>query len=179
MVSHVYPSSDRLPENLLRFYIHFSTPMSRGEAYRHISFAQRGGAGASRRRFWSFTRRLWDPGMRRFTLLCDPGRVKRGLKPREELGPVLEAGKDYAAFVIDREWPDAQGRMLAGPSRRPSTCFRRTTFLSLDPAEWQIESPRPASRSALAVTWGAARPFARRAIVVGRERCWQETRRRN
>jgi len=35
-VTAVYPSRATLPENLLRFYIHFSAPMSRGEAYRHI-----------------------------------------------------------------------------------------------------------------------------------------------
>src|SRR5262249_29957507 len=35
-VPHVYPSRAVLPENLLRFYIHFSAPMSRGEAYQRI-----------------------------------------------------------------------------------------------------------------------------------------------
>ena len=35
-MTHVYPSRAMLPENLLRLYIHFSAPMSRGEAYRRI-----------------------------------------------------------------------------------------------------------------------------------------------
>jgi len=29
MVEHVYPSTDELPENQLKFYLHFSAPMSR------------------------------------------------------------------------------------------------------------------------------------------------------
>ena len=32
----VWPSRELLPENLLRFYVSFSAPMSRGEAYRRI-----------------------------------------------------------------------------------------------------------------------------------------------
>ena len=35
-VTAIYPSADRLPENLLKFYLHFSRSMSRGEAYRNI-----------------------------------------------------------------------------------------------------------------------------------------------
>ncbi len=37
---------------------------------------------------------LWDPTGTRLTLLLDPGRIKRGLKPREDLGPILEAGSE-------------------------------------------------------------------------------------
>ncbi|MEO8429429.1 MAG: hypothetical protein ABI651_20240, partial [Verrucomicrobiota bacterium] len=35
VVSRVYPSAEVLPENLLKFYVHFSTPMSRGRIYDH------------------------------------------------------------------------------------------------------------------------------------------------
>src|SRR5262245_31891141 len=36
VVSHVYPSAEFLPENLLKFYVHFSSPMSRGQVYDDI-----------------------------------------------------------------------------------------------------------------------------------------------
>src|SRR5262245_41353350 len=36
LVQHVYPSGDTLPENQLRFYLHFSAPMRQGDVYRHI-----------------------------------------------------------------------------------------------------------------------------------------------
>ena len=32
----VFPSGDVLPENQLKFYLHFSTPMAQGDVYRHI-----------------------------------------------------------------------------------------------------------------------------------------------
>ena len=48
-VTRVYPSSDKLPENQLKFYLHFSTPMSRGEAYPHIRLLDEKGKAVKRR----------------------------------------------------------------------------------------------------------------------------------
>ena len=45
--------------------------------------------------FLELDEELWSPDGTRFTLVFDPGRIKRGLKPREEAGPILEAGKSY------------------------------------------------------------------------------------
>ncbi len=36
-LTNIYPSTDRLPENHLKFYLHFTGPMSRGQAYKHIT----------------------------------------------------------------------------------------------------------------------------------------------
>ena len=36
VVAQVYPTANHLPENLLKFYLHFSAPMSQGDCYRHI-----------------------------------------------------------------------------------------------------------------------------------------------
>ncbi len=104
-ITNVYPTTDQLPENHLKFYLHFSAPMGRGEAYRHVHLLDAEGHELTAV-FLELGEELWDREMRRFTLLFDPGRVKRGLTPREELGPVLEAGHDYT-LVIDRDWPDA------------------------------------------------------------------------
>jgi hypothetical protein len=49
--------------------------------------------------------------MTRLTLFIDPGRIKRGVLPLEEVGPSLEAGKSYT-LVIDREWIDGSGNPL-------------------------------------------------------------------
>src|SRR4029077_16843257 len=87
-VTHVYPTATALPENQLKFYIHFSAPMGRGEAYEHVHLLD-----AKGRRddlpFLELAEELWDASGKRLTLLIDPGRIKRGLKPREDLGPVL------------------------------------------------------------------------------------------
>src|SRR5205823_5383949 len=98
-VAQVYPTADELPENLLKFYLHFTGPMRRGEAYDHLRLLDAQGK-VVERSFLELGEELWDGSGRRFTLVIDPGRIKRGLKPREDLGPVLEAGKSYT-LVID------------------------------------------------------------------------------
>jgi hypothetical protein len=86
LVESVSPSAEVLPENLLRFYFQFSAPMSRGEAYSHIRLLNAAGRAVADP-FLELNEELWSGDGRRFTLLFDPGRIKRGLKPREEVGP--------------------------------------------------------------------------------------------
>lgn len=144
----IYPSSDELPENQLKFYLHFSGPMSRGQAYRHIRLLddqEQPLDGA----FLELDQELWDPGHTRFTLLLDPGRVKRGLVPREELGPVLEAGKSYT-LVVSRDWSDAHGESLESEVRKT---FRvsEPQEAAIDVTEWKIEPPMAGTIRPLAV----------------------------
>ena len=137
-ITGVFPTRDELPENLLRFYIHFSAPMSRGEAYEYTHLLD-GLGKAVDFPFLEIPQELWDPLGERFTLVFDPGRVKKGLKPREEVGPILEAGKTYT-LVIDGDWPDAQGNKLAGELRKT---FRATAEDAKcpDPREWVVVPP--------------------------------------
>ena len=151
VVSHIYPSAEQLPENQLKFYLHFSAPMSRGEAYRHIHLLDGKGhevEGA----FLELGEELWDREMVRFTLLCDPGRVKRGLKPREELGPVLQESGHYT-LVVDRAWRDAAGNPLADSARK-SFGVLAPDDLPIDPAAWKVEPPSAAGRDPLVVRFG-------------------------
>ena len=109
-VQHIYPSADRLPENQLKFYIHFSAPMSRGEAYARVKLLD-GDGQAVEQPFLEIGEELWDAAGQRLTLLFDPGRVKRELLPNREADPPLEAGKIYT-LAVDRGWPDANGIAL-------------------------------------------------------------------
>ncbi len=72
-MTRIYPSAGRLARrNQLKFYIHFSAPMSRGEAYRRIHLLDAEGQ-VLEAVFLELGEELWDPPMQRFTLLCDPG----------------------------------------------------------------------------------------------------------
>lgn len=150
-ITHIYPSADKLPENQLKFYLHFSGPMSRGEAYRHIHLLDDKGQGVEAA-FLELGEELWDREMVRFTLLCDPGRVKRGLKPREELGPVLLEGGDYT-LVIDAAWRDAAGKPLE-KSARKSFHVLAPDDTPIDAATWKIEPPVALGRDPLVVRLG-------------------------
>jgi len=147
-VVRIFPSSNTLPENQLRFYVHFSAPMARGEAYEHVRLLDSKGRTIAQP-FLELGEELWDPSARRFTLLIDPGRIKRGLKPREELGPVLDAGGEYT-LVVERTWHDAFGRALRDEFRKK---FRvgPPVATAIDPAEWKIVSPERGSTAALKV----------------------------
>ncbi|MCL6608417.1 MAG: hypothetical protein K6T74_10025, partial [Geminicoccaceae bacterium] len=120
-----YPTSDQLPENQLRFYIHFSAPMSRGEAYARIRLLDSAGKPIDAA-FLELGEELWDPSGKRFTLLIDPGRIKRGLRPREDLGPVLEAGSalGFLVFAPLKERESFQIRHL------PDHSFRFSFFVN-------------------------------------------------
>lgn len=151
VVAHIYPSGDQLPENQLKFYIHFSAPMSRGEAYRHVHLVDSAGKEVDAV-FLELGEELWDGTGQRFTLYFDPGRVKQGLKPREELGPVLYEGKTYA-LVVDGDWRDA--------ARVPLKAGARKTFSvgppddsPINPSNWKLETPAAGSVEPLVVRFG-------------------------
>ena len=137
VVTHIYPTADVLPENLLKFYVHFSAPMSRGHIYDYIRLLGADGKQVELP-FLEIDEELWDDTMTRLTLFIDPGRIKRGVLPLENVGPALEAGKRYS-LVIDSAWQDGAGKplkesfqklfLVGAPDREPP-----------DPAKWKRSS---------------------------------------
>lgn len=149
-LTEVYPTSDALPENLLKIYLHFSAPMSRGESYRHVRLVHQSGRLVDLP-FLEIDQELWDRRQQRLTLLLDPGRIKVGLTPREEVGPILEPGQRYTLHV-DAAWRDAQGQALV---RSAEKTFRVTARdeRSPDPRRWQVSPPPAGGREPLSVTF--------------------------
>ncbi len=148
VVRQVYASHDRLPENHLKFYIHFSAPMSRGDAYDYLKLLDASGKEVFRP-FLELEQELWNPDGTRFTLFFNPGRIKRGLKPREEYGPILEDGKKYT-LVIDRAWRDGDDRPLGETFRKTFTAGPADDSQP-DPKKWRLAPPAAGSTKPLAV----------------------------
>ncbi|HEY0652575.1 MAG TPA: hypothetical protein VGD65_05575 [Chryseosolibacter sp.] len=103
----IYPTADVLPENLLKFHICFSESMTLGEAYQRISLEDEKGKEIEKP-FLILDQELWDGDMKVFTLLLDPGRIKRGLRPNLEMKPALHEKNRYA-LVIKKGWKDING----------------------------------------------------------------------
>jgi hypothetical protein len=99
--------------------------------------------------FLKLDEELWDPSGTRLTLLIDPGRIKQGLVPREELGPVLESGRRYT-LRIDSDWPDAAGRPLAEPFPKTFETIPADE-VPPDPSNWHLDAPEAGTRSPLVV----------------------------
>jgi hypothetical protein len=147
-VEAIFPSADRLPANLLRFYIVFSAPMSSGEAHTRLRLVDDRGRTVSRA-FLELEEELWDPSGRRLTVLLDPGRIKRGLRANLESGAPLVEGRGYR-LEIDAAWRDAQGRPLAsGHAKAFRTIAADRT--SPDVGAWAVAPPVPGTRAALIV----------------------------
>ena len=165
-VTHIFPSCDRLPENLLRFYVCFSNSMQRGWAMDKISLLdceQRPVADA----LYRPPVELWDKTMRRLTVLLDPGRLKRGVGPNMELGPPLRAGQAYT-LEIGSAMIDLRGRPLRERFRK--------RFIVGNPVRehvsvesWELLRPITGSRQALVLLFKSPLDWAllSRTITVG------------
>lgn len=145
-VTAVYPSADRLPANLLKFYIHFSRPMQEEEAiFDRIRLVRVDGTVVADpwRRLG-----LWSEGTR-LTLLIHPGRIKRGVNLNEEEGPVLDPGRVYS-LEVGGDVLDAEGRPLGRPFRKSFTAVEEDH----ERPSWRVEPPRAGTRDPLVVRFG-------------------------
>lgn len=151
VVANVYPSTATLPENQLKFYIHFSASMSQGDAFDHIALLDASGAPIAEPPFLIRSGELWDREFKRFTLFFDPGRVKRDLGPSLALGPALEAGKRYT-LRIDKTWKDAEGNPMKEEFRKTFT-VGPPDRKPIDLATWKISKPRSGTAAPVVVNF--------------------------
>ena len=142
IVNQVYPTANSLPENLLKFYLHFSAPMSQGNVYSHIHLLN-----ARNKKidlpFLEVDEELWNPDGTRLTILFDPGRIKSGLLPREQDGPVLQESQSYT-LKIDATWPDAAGAPLKQGFTKKFIVAAPDVGMP-SPARWKMTAPEAGS----------------------------------
>jgi hypothetical protein len=146
-VEHVYPSSGTLPANALKLYVYFSAPMQKGDSWKHLHLLLDGVP--VEYPFLELDQELWDRDQRRFTVLFDPGRIKRGLASLAEAGPALEEGHNYT-LVIDRDWLDGRGTPLSSEFRKN---FRAAPAdrVPPDPKTWRVTPPHSGSVEPLVI----------------------------
>jgi hypothetical protein len=156
-VQHVYPSTDVIPENQLKLYVHFTAPMQTGEAWTRIHLLDASGKPVELP-FLEIDQELWNPDHTRLTVLFDPGRIKRGVLPLREIGPSIREGAHYT-LVIDREWVDGRGAPLAESYRKEFRVVAADRD-PVDPARWRIAAPRAGTSDPLVVTFPESLDFA-------------------
>jgi hypothetical protein len=143
----VFPTAERLPANLLKFYIHFSQTMREGrEIFEQVSLVDDRGVAVAEP--WRPTE-LWTADARRLTLWIHPGRVKRGVNLREEIGPVLEPNREYT-LVISNRMLSAAGQPLKRNYEKRFRVAEEDHRRPL-PAEWTLRVPRAESTEPLLV----------------------------
>ncbi len=145
----IAPGGDVIPENVLRLYLHFSAPMGRRGAGQVRLLDASGKEVVDP--FLPLEAELWSGDRTRYTLFFDPGRVKTGIRPNEEMGRALVRGHRYT-LVVDVDWKDAYGRPLAGQYRH---AFRASAAIDrpIDPKTWRLTAPKAGTRDALVATF--------------------------
>jgi hypothetical protein len=161
--------------------------MAAGHAYEHVKLLRPDGT-PDKRAFLEIGEEMWDRSGQRLTLLFDPGRVKKGLKPREEFGPVLEPGKTYR-LVIDKGWRDANDLPLTTGFEKQFTAGPEIEA-AIDIKQWILTSPASGSRNSLIVQFprpldsallmrmltiadSAGKEITGQITLAAEERCWQ------
>ena len=144
-VTAFYPSSDTLPENLLRVYVQFSKPMKTVGNLEKIKLEDAKGKEIEGAIF-NNVYELWDASQQQLTLIFDPGRVKTGLNAHERMGRALKVGQTYRLRIEGLE--DVNHQPL-------SESYTKTFFISsadtiapnLD--KWTLISPPLKTREPL------------------------------
>jgi hypothetical protein len=145
-VTALFPNQAVLPANLLKFYVHFSEPMSEGKLFDYARLLDDRGKPVMQ----AFREvELWDDHHRRVTLWINPGRTKQALGLSESLGPVLVPNRHYA-LEIGAGLPDDRGRPLSRPFR---LSFRTVAADHTQPGidTWQLTAPVAGTREPLRV----------------------------
>ncbi|MEM6295479.1 MAG: hypothetical protein AAGA54_29665 [Myxococcota bacterium] len=148
----VYPRSEALPENILRFYVYFSEPMAEGGFLEHVRLEHVGSGQDLTGVFFDNVHELWSRDRRRITLLVDPGRVKTGLVAHQKLGRAFSAGETYRLTILDT-WTSIGGRRLEGAYTAEFTATREDRA-SVLPSSWSLQEGRDAARPSLAADFG-------------------------
>lgn len=101
-VKEVFPRSNKIPKNILTFYIEFSQPMLEDEsAFRYVNLYNENK---------EIVPHVWLNKSRWISdkilmLMIHPGRVKRGIKYYDNLGDVFYVGKKYYLGITDKVKP--------------------------------------------------------------------------
>ncbi len=145
-VISIYPLADQLPENLLRFYIYFKTPMKKGQGLKYIQLIDEAG-NVDRHAFMEFKQELWSADGKRLTVLFDPGRIKRGVSTNLLRGPALLEGKKYE-LIITGDWEDVYGQSLSiNTSKKIQVVGAYDQQIEVN--NWRINKPRRNSHDAI------------------------------
>ncbi len=146
-VTAVFPSTGWLPANHLKFYIHFSQPMQRGNITQHFSLIDHTTSQPVAQPFRETE--LWTDDGRRLTLWFHPGRQKTGVNLNLDLGPVLLPNHRYE-LKISGQWKSQAGVELKNDFQKDFVT------LSADRTQpnvkkWKLTAPAAHTRAPLQI----------------------------
>lgn len=148
-VQAVYPSSNVVPENLLRMYVKFSQPMKTVGNLEKIKLLDEHGKEV-KHVFFNNVHELWNGEQTQLTLILDPSRVKTGLEAHNALGRALKPGKKYTLLIEGLE--DVAHQKMERPFKKEIS----VTEADLHPpdiTEWDIIFPKADTQDVLKIVF--------------------------
>ncbi len=153
----IYPSSDQIPENILKFYLYFDQPMAEGQAYSKVQLFKKDGSLVIKP-FLELEPELWNADQTRLTLWLDPGRVKRDLIPNQKMGPPLSTDQEYI-LKISADWQNTAGLTIGNETTKIFKTYaadRQVPSLK----NWKINPPKVKSSEPLSLHFPEPMDFA-------------------
>ncbi|MBC8324792.1 MAG: hypothetical protein H8E27_04120 [Verrucomicrobia subdivision 3 bacterium] len=147
-VSAVYPGGGILPANHLKFYLHFTEPMQRGNIFQHFQLINLTTGKPVDEPFRETE--LWSADGKRLTLWLHPGRQKTGVNLNLEFGPALNPHQRYV-LEISGKWQSEAGVPLKN-SFRKSFATTKADRAQPDLEFWEITPPKANTRDPLMIT---------------------------
>lgn len=142
-IKNIFPTTDSIPVNILRFYIEFSEPIREENALSHIRLLDNNGNDLSLV-FFDNNYELWNTDRTKLTLILDPGRVKSGLKANEALGRIFKQATQYY-ILVDSLFTTMIGKHLNKKFIKTFIAVKEDT-ISPGTENWEIEIPRANTR---------------------------------
>jgi hypothetical protein len=147
-VVKIYPTTDVLPANHLKFYIYFDRPMRGGkELFKHIVLID--DKGNEILDPWLIDE-IWDEENNCLILYIHPGRIKWGVGLRQILGPVLHEKRQYS-LNLRKEWTDIDGnKMSQDVVKKFHTTPEDRVRIAL--SQWKLAAAKAGTREPLTLT---------------------------
>ena len=149
VVQAVYPSSQTVPENLLRIYIQFSSPMKTIGNIEKIKLLDENGDEV-KNVFFNNAYELWNKEQTQLTLILDPARVKTGLGANAIFGRTLRPNSKYILSINGLE--DVNHREMQESFKREWNVVP-ADYQIPNTENWQFKMPKLNSTDALIVSF--------------------------
>jgi hypothetical protein len=147
-VLEVYPTTDSIPVNILRFYIQFSAPMQEMNILKHIKLSNEESKDITAV-FFENQYELWNDDRTKVTLVVDPGRVKLGLLANNTMGRAFDEGKKYT-LAIDSLLLDFNNQTLSSRFTKTFIAVNEDR-LAPDTKNWKIGLPKAKTKEAIMI----------------------------
>ena len=143
-----FPSSDTIPENLLKCYLSFSQPMRDINIYDFIVVNDEKGQ-EIKDVILPLQPALWNKEQTILTLWIDPGRIKRDLIRNKNLGIPLKKGNNYS-IMVSQEWQAKNGEKLSYDFRKFFYVSKRDESIP-NTSQWVVTSPKQGGTKSLTI----------------------------